>query len=62
VNFWTGADRHLLSSLFNELLERVKLLGLQVDDAGQVNCLLSAAVFIATLAMNHQITGHFISE
>ena len=62
VNFWTGADRHLLSSLFNELLERVKLLGLQVEDSGQVNCLLSAAVFIATLAMNHQITGHFILE
>ena len=30
VNCWTGMDRHLLTSLFNDLLERVRTLGLKI--------------------------------
>jgi hypothetical protein len=62
VNFWTGADRHVLSSLFDDLLERVKYLDLRIESGKQHDRMISAAAFIATLAMNYQTRSRFVDE
>jgi hypothetical protein len=62
VNFWTGADRHVLSSLFNELLERVKFLGLRIETGEEMDRMVSTAAFITALAMNYQNSARFMEE
>lgn len=60
VHYWTAMDRHVLSSLFNELLERVRFLGLKIDADQTTFRIVSVAVFLTTLAMNYQRTGQFM--
>jgi hypothetical protein len=60
VNHWTGIDRHLLSSLYNELRERVQFLGLKTDPDQTTMRMVSMAVFLTTLVMNYQRTGRFM--
>jgi hypothetical protein len=60
VNHWTGIDRHLLESLFNELTARVRLLGLKIGPDQTTTRMVSMAVFLTTLVMNYQYTGQFI--
>jgi hypothetical protein len=60
VNHWTGMDRHVLSSLYKELRERVKFLDLKTDPDQTTTRMVSVAVFLTTLAMNYQRTGRFM--
>jgi hypothetical protein len=60
VNYWTGMDRRVLESLFNELTERVRLLGLKIGPDQTTPRMMSVAIFLTTLVMNYQFTGQFI--
>ncbi len=59
---WTGIDREALSSLFGELRERVRLLGLKTDPHQASRRMLSMAVLLTTLVMNYQRTGRFMEK
>jgi hypothetical protein len=62
VNYWTGMDRHILESLFNELAARVRLLDLKIS-ADQIPIrMISLAILVTTLAMNYQFTGKLIDS
>jgi hypothetical protein len=60
VNYWTGMDRRVLDSLFNELTERVGLLGLKIGPDQTTTRMVSVAIFLTTLVMKYQFTGQFI--
>lgn len=62
VNFWTGLDRHILNSLFDEILQKVSSLGLKIESRQTTIRLTSASAFLATLATNYQVTGQFTQE
>jgi hypothetical protein len=62
VNYWTGLDRHLLTSLFDELLQKVVSLDLNIETKQTCARLVNASAFLATLATNYQINGQFIQE
>ena len=60
VNHWTGINRDLLSALTDELLERVRFLGLKIDPEQTATQMVSVSVFITTLAMNYLHSGQFV--
>jgi hypothetical protein len=60
VNYWTGMDRHVLESLFNELAERIHSLGLKITPDQTTPRMMSVAIFLTTLVMNYQFKGQFI--
>ena len=60
VNHWTGINRELLSALTDELLERVKLLGLKIEPEQTATQMLSVSIFITTLVMNYLYRGQFV--
>lgn len=60
VNRWTGIDREVLSSLYNELRERIRFLALKTDPNQTTVRMVSMAVFLTTLAMNYQRTGRLM--
>jgi hypothetical protein len=62
VNRWTGLDRHLLTSLFDELLVKIESLSLKIEVKQKHASLIGAAIFLATLATNFQICGHFMED
>ena len=62
VNYWTGLDRHILTSLFIELLEEVSQLDLKIESKQTTVGLASISIFLATLATNYQISGQFMAE
>jgi hypothetical protein len=62
INFWTGLDRHILTSLFDEILLKVRSLGLKIESRQTTARLTSASAFLATLATNYQNTGHFMQQ
>jgi hypothetical protein len=60
VNYWTGIDRHVLNSLYKDLRERIKNLGLKTNPDLTTARMAGMAVFLTTLAMNYQRTGRFM--
>jgi hypothetical protein len=62
VNYWTGIDRDTLIALIDNLLERIKQLGLKIRPGQKENALMSISAFIATLAMNYVGSGKFIDS
>jgi hypothetical protein len=60
VNYWTGLDLELLSSLVNELLERVRLLDLRMLPRDRDAALIGMSILITTLAMNYRYTDQFV--
>lgn len=60
VNHWTSIDRDILSTLYNELRERVQFLGLKSSPDQTTARMVSMAVFFTTLVMNYQRTGRFM--
>jgi hypothetical protein len=60
VNYWTGMNRNVLSSLFSELLERVRSLDLKVESRHKTARIATMAIFLTTLVMNHLCTGRFM--
>jgi hypothetical protein len=62
VNHWTGMERHVLKSLYNQLRDRVQFLGLKIDPGEKTVRMVGMAVFLTTLAMNYQRTGRFMDR
>ncbi len=62
VNHWTGMERHVLKSLYNQLRDRVQFLDLKMDPGEKTGRMVSMAVFLTTLVMNYQRTGRFIDR
>jgi hypothetical protein len=62
VNHWTGMDRHLLESLSNDLIERVRILNLKIGEDQTTIRIVNVAIFLTTLVMNYQFTGQFIES
>jgi hypothetical protein len=62
VNHWTSLDRDVLTSLYNELRERVRFLGLKTGPDQTTKRMVSMAVFFTTLVMNYQRTGRFMDR
>jgi hypothetical protein len=62
VNHWTGIDREMLSSLLNEIENRLVALNLKVSEGQAERTLISLTAFVTALAMNYQFKGKFIEE
>lgn len=62
VNYWTGFNRGLLTKLVNELLERIRLLGLKIAPRKRNLAVMGMSVFITTLVMNHLYTDRFVRQ
>jgi hypothetical protein len=60
VNHWTGLNRKLLGALIDELMERVKFLGLKTESEQSSIRMMSVSVFITTLVMNYLYKGQFV--
>jgi hypothetical protein len=60
VTHWTGINRKLLSALIDELLDRIKFLGLRTDSEQPVTNMVSVSVFVTTLVMNYLYRGQFV--
>jgi hypothetical protein len=60
VQHWTGVNRQVLNSLYKELKERLRVLGLKTTPDQAAAQMVSMAVFLTTLAMNYQRTGRFM--
>jgi hypothetical protein len=62
VNDWTGLDRHLLGSLFEQIVERIISLDLRITIRETTAQLMNFVAFLTVLAMNYQTSGQFIEE
>jgi len=60
LHFWTGVERQTLIALVDELLERVRLLELKMENDQAVMLMASMSVFVTTLVMNYLDRGQFI--
>lgn len=60
VHYWTGIDRHTLIALVDELLERIRLLGLKIAPDQAATVIGSMSVFTTTLVMNYLNKGKFV--
>jgi len=60
VNNWTGLDRHILMSLINTLLEKIRSQDLKISPENITSQISKMSVFVTVLAMNYQFTGSFI--
>ena len=62
LHAWTGADRHLLASLLQQLMARVQGLGLKIEAGQAESRLLALAIFVTTLVMNYNYTDEFVTD
>ncbi len=60
VHCWTGIDRYTLIALVDELLERIRLLGLKIEPEQTTSAILSTSVFITTLVTNYIHKDQFV--
>ena len=60
INEWTGLERHVVSDLVENLISRIKALGLKIDPVNKESALRSFAIIAATLSMNYLNRGKFI--
>jgi hypothetical protein len=60
INNWTGIDRHVLSSLLNELEGRLHTLNLRVPAGQKDKTWINLTAFVTALAMNYQCRGRFL--
>jgi hypothetical protein len=60
VHLWTGIERETLLALVDEISERVRLLGLNIEVSQTATFLVSLSVFVTTLAMNYLERGQFV--
>jgi hypothetical protein len=60
VHYWTGIDRNTLVALVDELLDRIRLLGLKIDPGQTATVIGGVSVFVTTLVMNYLNKGKFI--
>jgi hypothetical protein len=62
VNRWTGMERRSLRSLFNDLIERVRTLGLKTGPGDASNRIVSVTAFLTALAMNYQFKNQLVES
>jgi hypothetical protein len=62
VNGWTGINRHILSSLIEELISRFSASELKIEEREVEERITNIAVFITALAMNYTCRGKFVKE
>jgi hypothetical protein len=60
VHYWTGIDRNTLVTLVDELLDRIRFLGLKVGPDQTTTIIGSVSVFVTTLVMNYVYQGKFV--
>ena len=60
VNEWTGLERHVISELVEDLMNRIKVLALKIGPENKQSSLRSFAIIAATLSMNYLNRGKFI--
>ena len=60
LHFWTGIERQTLIALVDELLERVRLLELKIENDQAATLMVGISVFVTTLIMNYLDKGQFI--
>jgi len=60
VNRWTGLERHILTNLVDDLLSRIKALGLKIAPGDAAARLRTFTIIVATLAMNYVGRGKFV--
>jgi hypothetical protein len=60
INKWTGLERHILSELVEDLLLRVRTLGLKIEPANIQDGLRTFTIIATTLAMNYINRGKFV--
>jgi hypothetical protein len=60
VNKWTGLERHVLGALFDDLVQRVKNLGLKIEPDKRAAALQTITILITTLSTNYVNQGRFV--
>ena len=60
INTWTGLERHILTTLFDDLLSRIKMLELKIEPDRKAEGLQTFTIMATTLAMNYIGRGKFI--
>jgi hypothetical protein len=60
LHFWTGMERQTLIVLVDELLERVRLLELKIENDQAATMMVGISVFVTTLIMNYLDRGQFV--
>ena len=60
VHLWTGMEWQTLTALVDELLERVRLLGLKIETSQTATLMVGMSVFVTTLVMNYLDRGQFV--
>jgi len=59
INTWTGIDRELIEALLSNLIKRVKVMNLRVEEVRYEETLINLTIFISTLIMNYLYTDNF---
>jgi hypothetical protein len=59
VNYWTGMDLDRLGELLDELIERIRALGLRVAPGQESTTLIGIVSLLTTLVMNYHYTNQF---
>ena len=60
INEWTGLERHVLSELLDDLVNRTKALELKIGPGKKESALQGFAIMATTLAMNYIRRGKFV--
>lgn len=59
INAWTGIDQELIEVLLSNLIKRVKVMNLKVEEVRSEDTLINLTIFINTLIMNYLYTDNF---
>lgn len=59
VNYWTGMDLDRLGELVDEIIERIRALGLRVAPGQESTTLIGIVALLTTLVMNYHYTNQF---
>ena len=60
INEWTGLERHVLSEILDDLINRIKALELKIGAGKNESALRTFAIIATTLAMNYVSRGKFV--
>jgi hypothetical protein len=60
VRYWTGMDVSIVSTLVDEVFDRLQVLGLMSPPGQEASTLVGLSVLITTLTMNYHYTRQFV--
>jgi hypothetical protein len=61
LHYWTGVSRQVLADLTDEVLRRLRVLGLRIEPEQVLTRMADLSIFLTTLAMNYNYTGQFVN-